>query len=266
VLHEYLPSSFLPPEFVGASSEPQQGKTLDAWLYACLVYAVFSNRAPNSPRDLKRLASQLPDTLLPLYRRLLNTRVSQRASMQEVMEAPYFAQPLVESLEFLEELAVKDAHEKDAFFRRLPEHLATFPPRLCQHKILPLLVSGLDYGAANWRVMTPLLAIGRQLSAADYATLISPHLAQWFATTDPQLLINLLQHMDELAPHLSADLVNKRIFASLENAFQSQNPKLRALALRACLPIAEKLSTQHREKTLLRYLAQLQVGSVCLCM
>lgn len=48
---------------------------------------------------------------------------------------------LVQLIQFLENLAVKDSAEKDAFFRKLPAAIPDLPVPVAQQKLLPMLSS-----------------------------------------------------------------------------------------------------------------------------
>lgn len=46
---------------------------------------------------------------------------------------------LVDTISFLENLAVKDSQEKDLFFKRLPQAVPQLPQPVAQLKLLPML-------------------------------------------------------------------------------------------------------------------------------
>lgn len=49
-------------------------------------------------------------------------------------------------------LAVKDAAEKDTFFKRLPKQLPAIPAAVAERKLLPLIGRALEFGGAGfWR-------------------------------------------------------------------------------------------------------------------
>ena len=48
---------------------------------------------------------------------------------------------LVDTISFLENLAVKDGQEKDLFFKRLPAAIPSIPTPVAQRKLLPMLAS-----------------------------------------------------------------------------------------------------------------------------
>ena len=71
------------------------------------------------------------------------------------------------SLLFLDELALKDDGEKQAFFQRLPTILSTFPDQVCKYKILPILMNALEFGIAsgNLVVLSSVLDVGARCVA-----------------------------------------------------------------------------------------------------
>ncbi len=51
------------------------------------------------------------------------------------LQSEYFKQPFVTTLEFLDELALKDKDEKMRFFQTLSTVIGTFPSQACKYKV-----------------------------------------------------------------------------------------------------------------------------------
>lgn len=84
----------------------------------------------------------------------------------QLLENPFLKNDLVDTMNFLEDLSIKDPSEKNRFFRGLPALMPAFPDVVCTRKLLPLIASALSYGGA------PALALGCLLQvrlAADAA-------------------------------------------------------------------------------------------------
>ncbi|GAA0183693.1 non-receptor serine/threonine protein kinase [Lithospermum erythrorhizon] len=65
--------------------------------------------------------SGIPKSLLPDYQRLLSSTPSRRMKSSKLLEnSEYFHNKLVETIQFMEILNLKDSVEKDTFFRKLP--------------------------------------------------------------------------------------------------------------------------------------------------
>ncbi len=93
------------------------------------------------------------------YQRLLASQPSRRLNPAKLAEAPALKNGLVDTIAFLESLAVKDSAEKDLFFKRLPAALPGLPAPVAQAKLLPMLAAALEYGGA------PAVALGALLQA-----------------------------------------------------------------------------------------------------
>ncbi len=50
-------------------------------------------------------------------------------------QCDYFRQPFVNTLQFLDELALKDKDEKLSFFQSLSAVIGTFPSMACKYKV-----------------------------------------------------------------------------------------------------------------------------------
>jgi len=145
------------------------------------------------------------------------------------------------------------------FFGKLGSQLDHFPKHLCTQKILPNLVTALDYGYANSRALGPLLKIGAQLSAEDYADRITPSVAKWFGSADREMRTNLLSNIESFADHLTPSLVNEKIFPNLALGFSDVSPKLRELTIRSIVVLAPKLNSTLLNMEVMQHFARLQL-------
>lgn len=66
------------------------------------------------------------------YQRLLSSAPSRRLNPSKLAESSVLKNKLVDTIAFLENLAVKDSTEKDMFFKRLPQSIPSFPTALAQ--------------------------------------------------------------------------------------------------------------------------------------
>ena len=78
------------------------------------------------------------------YQRLLASAPARRLNTAKLAaDAGVLKNKLVDTIAFLENLAVKDSSEKDTFFKRLPAAVPQLPLPVAQLKLLPML-AGLD--------------------------------------------------------------------------------------------------------------------------
>lgn len=116
--------------------------------------------------------------------------------------------------------------------RKLDKLLDEFPANVCKYKILPHLITALDFGSgsfgtnilsvtytkfltANPKVLGPLLKIGGHLTAEEYAQKVTPNVVKWFGSNDRALRINLLENLESFANHLTPSLINDQIFPNV---------------------------------------------------
>ena len=72
------------------------------------------------------------------YQRLLASQPSRRLNPARLAESGALKTRLVDTIAFLESLAVKDSAEKDLFFKRLPSVIPGLPLPVAQRKVLRL--------------------------------------------------------------------------------------------------------------------------------
>ncbi|KAG6469930.1 hypothetical protein ZIOFF_070865 [Zingiber officinale] len=116
-----------------------------------------------------RNTSFIPKSLLPDYQRLLSSTPSRRLNPSKLIDnSEYFHNKLVETIQFMEILNLKDSVEKDSFFRKLPNLAEQLPRQIVLKKLLPLLSSALEFGSAAAPALTALLKMGSWLSAKEF--------------------------------------------------------------------------------------------------
>lgn len=123
------------------------------------------------------------------------------------LKGGYFHNDLVESLLFLEEMQIKEATEKTAFFSNLPALLDGFPDNLSKHKILPQLINAFEFGNAGSAVLAPMFKLGNLLSEEEYQKRIVPCVVKLFSSPDRATRARLLQQLENFAKHLQPNTV-----------------------------------------------------------
>jgi SCY1-like protein 1 len=71
------------------------------------------------------------------YQRLLASQSVRRLNPAKLSESAALKTKLVDTIAFLESMAVKDSNEKDPFFKRLPATLPSLPLPVVQKKVSP---------------------------------------------------------------------------------------------------------------------------------
>ena len=91
-----------------------------------------------------------------LYKDMLKGDPKLRPSPSQLLERAsvrggYFSNEYVQTSLFIETFALKDAYEKDIFFRKLADTIDTFPLPFVKNRILPELLQALEFGSGTRR-------------------------------------------------------------------------------------------------------------------
>lgn len=83
-----------------------------------------------------RTTSYIPRNLLAEYQRLLSSQPGRRLNPKKFLDTcEFFQNHLVDFLNFLEQLQLKDTMDKEQFFKRLPKVLEKLNPIFTRHKV-----------------------------------------------------------------------------------------------------------------------------------
>ncbi|KAJ8647798.1 hypothetical protein MRB53_000821 [Persea americana] len=232
---------------------------IDSWGLGCLIYELFSGMKLAKTEDLRNTAA-IPKSLLPDYQRLLSSMPSRRLNASKLIDnSEYFQNKLVETIQFMEVLNLKDSVEKDSFFRKLPNLAEQLPRQIVLKKLLPLLASALEFGSAAAPALNALLKMGSWLTADEFNVKLLPTIVKLFASNDRAIRVGLLQHIDQFGESLSTQIVDEQVFPHVATGFSDTSAFLRELTLKSMLVLAPKLSQRTMSGTLLKYLSKLQV-------
>lgn len=231
---------------------------IDSWGLGCLMYELFSGTKLLKTEELRNTAC-LPKNLLPDYQRLLGSTPNRRLNPSKLIDnSEFFQNKLVETIQFMDVLNLKDSVEKDSFFRKLINLAEQLPRQIVLAKVLPMLAASLEFGSAGASALNPLLKMGLWLPAEEFNFKVLPTLTKLFTSTDRGIRVGLLQHIDQFGSALSSQVVDEQVFPHLANGFSDTSAFLRELTLKAMLTLVPKLS-QRTTGSLLKYLSKLQV-------
>lgn len=232
---------------------------IDSWGLGCLMYELFTGVKLSKTEDLRNTAC-VPKTLLPDYQRLLGSAPSRRLNSAKLINnSEFFQNKLVETIQFMDVLNLKDSVEKDAFFRKLVSLAEQLPRQIVLAKVLPMLAASLEFGSASASALNPLLKMGSWLPVDDFNVKVLPTLTKLFVSNDRGIRVGLLQHMDQFGSSLSSQVVDEQVFPHLATGFSDTSAFLRELTLKAMLTLVPKLSQRTISGSLLKYLSKLQV-------
>ncbi|XP_039145964.1 probable inactive serine/threonine-protein kinase scy1 isoform X1 [Dioscorea cayenensis subsp. rotundata] len=253
---QYKPMELAKSDWAAIRKSPPWA--IDSWGLGCLIYELFTGLKLTKTEELRNTA-HIPKSLLPDYQRLLSSMPSRRLNSSKLDNSEYFQNKLVETIQFMEVLNLKDSVEKDAFFRKLPNLAEQLPRQIVLKKLLPLLASALEFGSATALALTALLKLGSWLSTDEFNAKLLPAIVKLFASNDRAIRVGLLQHIDQFGESLTAQIVDEQVFPHVATGFSDTSAFLRELTLKSMLVLAPKLSQRTISGSLLKYLSKLQV-------
>ncbi len=100
--------------------------------------------------------------------------------------------------------------------RSLDESAASFPPEFASYRVLPSLLSALEFGGASAASILPLvIQFGKNVPPQDYSSVILVHLVKLYASPDRGTRMALLEHLSEYADKLDKKTVVDKILPHL---------------------------------------------------
>ncbi|KAL6525391.1 hypothetical protein OROHE_015698 [Orobanche hederae] len=261
---QYKPVELLKSDWTAVRRSPPWA--IDSWGLGCLIYELFSGMRLSKRKELGNTAS-IPKALLPDYQVLLSSVPSRRLNSSKLLEnSEYFHNKLVETIQFMENLNLKDSVEKDTFFRKLANLAEQLPREIVLKKLLPLLVSHLEFGSAVAAALTVTLKLGSWLPPEEFSLKVLPTIVKLFASNDRAIFVGLLQHIDQFGDSLTTEIVEEHVrsifnivYPHVANCLSDTSAFLRELSLRSMFVLAPKLSQRTVSGPVIKFLSKLHV-------
>ncbi|OZJ02856.1 hypothetical protein BZG36_03217 [Bifiguratus adelaidae] len=233
----------------------------DSWLFGLLIYEVFNGIF--STQEQLNARKEIPSNLFQSYKSLINQNPKLRANMKKILDVGLrpngaFDTQFVKVNLFLENIAIKEQSEKDAFFKDLGVNIDNYPPDFCKYKILPTLVHAFEFGAGGSSALNAILKIGNHLSDEEYNDIIIACLVRMYGSQDRAIRYSLLENLPNYIEHLSDKTVSDKLFPNVATGFNDGAPIIREQTVKAILLLMPKLNDRIRNYDLLRYLAKMQ--------
>lgn len=107
-------------------------------------------------------------------------------------------------------------HTLTTSHRSLKESANSFPTEFASYKVLPALISALEFGGASAAAIVPLvLQFGKGVSPEEYPTVILTHLVKLYASPDRGTRMALLDHLPEYADKMDKKTVCDKVWPNL---------------------------------------------------
>ncbi|KAG6862350.1 hypothetical protein C0995_016048 [Termitomyces sp. Mi166 len=273
----YTSGAMYPNSPIWASPEVKKGgwyepAVADAYALGLLLYAVFNPalglpataHAPHPPPTASSSGS-IPPVVFPSFKKLLNPNPRGRQSPKSFLEIGmmdngfFSTNKLVKVCLGLDNFALGSEAEKNAFLRALKESSASFPPEFTSNRILPSLVTALEYGGSSAAVILPLiLQFGASVSPEEYPSVVLAPLVKLYASPDRGTRMALLDHLSEYVEKLDKKTVSEKIFPHLSTGFADTVAVIREATTKSIILLGPKLTDRILNNDLLRFLAKMQ--------
>jgi SCY1-like protein 1 len=100
--------------------------------------------------------------------------------------------------------------------RTLKESATSFPPEFASYRVLPSLLSALEFGGASAAAILPLvLQFGTTTPPEEYPKIVLAPIIKLYASPDRGTRMALLEHLPEYVDKLDKKAVSEKIFPHL---------------------------------------------------
>lgn len=119
-------------------------------------------------------------------------------------------------------------------YRSVKDSAPTLPPEFASHRVLPALVSALDFGGATANAILPIaLQLGVHAPPEDYPTIVLAPITKLFASPDRGTRMALLEHLPEYADKVDKKTAADKIWPHLQTGFSDTVPVIREATVKA---------------------------------
>ncbi|TFK44506.1 hypothetical protein BDQ12DRAFT_673119 [Crucibulum laeve] len=245
----------------------------DAYALGLLLHAVFNpshpqpaTAEPPHPPPTSSSRGMIPSSVFVAFKKLLNPNPKNRLTASSFLELGmaengFFAtNRLVKVCLGLDNFTLGSEAEKTSLLRTLKETASSFPPEFASYRVLPSLISALEFGGASAAAILPLvLQFGKNVSPEDYPNVILAPLIKLFGSPDRGTRMALLEHLPEYVDKLDKKAVSDKIFPHLQTGFADTVAVIREATTKSIILLAPKLNDRILNNDLLRLLAKMQM-------
>ncbi|CDO75531.1 hypothetical protein BN946_scf184871.g12 [Trametes cinnabarina] len=210
----------------------------DAYGLGLLIHYAFNpnhgppaTTQPPHPPPTPASRGAIPTSIFPAYKKLLNPNPRARLTPAHFLDlgmsqtagegSGFFANnQLVKVCAGLDNFNLASEGEKASLLKTLKESAASFPTEFASYRVLPALISALEFGGASAATILPLvLQFGKNVPPDDYFHVILVHLVKLYGSPDRGTRMALLDHLPEYADKLDKKTVVDKIWPNLQTGF-----------------------------------------------
>ncbi|KAH7888422.1 hypothetical protein F5I97DRAFT_1852549 [Phlebopus sp. FC_14] len=252
----------------------------DSYALGLLLHSVFNpthppppTAHPPHPPPQPSSRGSIPTSVFPSFKKLLNPNPKGRMSPKNFLEigmaetvgdgSGFFSNNrLVKVCGGLDNFSLGSEAEKATLLRTLKDSASSFPPEFASYRVLPSLVSALEFGGASAATIVPLvLQFGKNVPNEDYTNVVLAPLVKLYASPDRGTRMALLDNLPEYSDKLDKKSVVDKVWPNLQTGFSDTIAVVREATVRATVLLAPKLNDRILNNDLLRHLARMQNDS-----
>lgn len=144
--------------------------------------------------------------------------------------------------------------------RTLRDSASILPPEFASHRVLPSLISALEFGGANATIILPLaLQMGKHVPSAEYSTILLTPIAKMYASPDRGTRMALLDNLSEYVDKLDQKYVTDKVWQNLQTGFADTIPAIREATVKSIGLLYPKFNDRIMNNDLLRQLSKMQL-------
>ena len=161
----------------------------------------------------------VPATLRATLAAMESSDPGRRPSPAAVAKCKFARQPFVRVIDFLDNIVLKSDGQKRQFFEKLSPMLAQFPQEACRHKILPAILTALDYAGLGNVALPSMFAMTRALDRENFQASVAPVIVKLFGRTNRAVRVSLLKYLPSYVKLLDDGMLNSQIFPAFVTGF-----------------------------------------------
>lgn len=242
---------------------------VDSYLFGVLIFEIFNGRFSTADQIQSSARKNIPAELFGPFKKLVQALPRQRASVKQFIDVGkedskvtpgggFFKTDLIQLSESVDSLNVQSEHERESFIRDFQRARSKFPPNYLRLKILPQLVSCIEFGGGGPKLFALLLDIAQNVEQDEFQAAVMPTIVKLYSSPDRTVRIALLENLNKYIDKLPNKVINDKIFPELLNGFSDIAPAIREQTVKSVLVFVPKLSDRNINNDLLRSLARTQ--------
>ncbi|KLO19476.1 ARM repeat-containing protein [Schizopora paradoxa] len=250
----------------------------DSYALGLLIHSIFNpsmgmpaTTHPPHPPPQPSSRGAIPTSIFSSFKRLLNPNPKSRLSASAFLEAGmstvggdghgYFAKnKFVLLCNGLDQFSLSSEADKASLLRTLKDSASILPPEFATHRVLPSLISALEFGGANATVILPLaLQMGKHVPSAEYSSILLTPIAKLYASPDRGTRMALLDNLPEYVERLDEKYVADKIWPNLQTGFADTIPAIREATVKSVGLLYPKFGNRILNNDLLRHLSKMQM-------